>query len=267
MKLTRIMLPLMCVVALTNGCIFDSDNNKSDSAKKGSVSGTVKLTVTGDPVVGMKVYLINTNTSVDSTNGESIRRRSAFVDSAVTDANGKYSITNIAAGRYAIAPVNEDTTTVYTFTQSASSDSCMFSMDGNSLSVNFIAEKTDHTGIIYEDSDIIIDHITYGNIDKYYKSGTVSRTYSRRYWVVFVPYLTGSSSEVMVNTYGLEMRYSPGYTLVLYTQDNCHFYEITTSNPTKVHKFSIYHPLSTPAGSKFNYTFDLDTDTLTEVKQ
>jgi hypothetical protein len=264
MIFSRILLPLMCVVALTNGCIFDSDNNKSDSAKKGSVSGTVKLTVTGDPVVGMKVYLIKTHTTVDSTDADAILSRSAFVDSAVTDANGKYSITNVAPGNYGVAPVSEDTTAVYTFTQAAGSDSCAFSMNGNSLSVNFIAEKADYPGVIYEDSDYIIDHVSLTNSGKPFEN-TVTYVAYKRHWVVFVPFLS-EECRVTVKVGGFITKYLPGYTGVLYTDDNCFFYEITIPNSTKVHKFSIYHPLSTPAGSKFEYTFDFATDTLTQTK-
>ena len=265
MKFPRITLPLMVVATCICGCIFDSDNdNKSDSTKKGSVSGTVKLTVTGDPVAGMKIYLVNTNVKVDSTDAASILSRSAFVDSAVTDSEGKYSITGIVSGKYGIYPVNEDTTSVYTFTQATGSDSCAFSMNGNTMSVDFIAEKTDNSGIIYEDSDYIIDLVSFTNSGIPYFATSTYVIY-RRHWVVFVPFLV-EQSRVTDKMAGIYNKYFPGCTGVFYTEDNCYFYEITTSNPTKVHKFSIYHPLSTPAGSKFNYTFDLDTDTLTEIK-
>ena len=257
---------VLLFAVIISGCIFDSDNDKkADTAKKGSVSGTVKLTVSGDPVSGIKVYLMNANASVDSTNVESIRSRSAFIDSAVTDATGKYSITNISAGRYGVTPVNEDTTVVYAFTQSASSDSCVFSMNGSAISVDFTAEKKDNSGIIYEDADLIHDTITINNFDKYKDKGTVSYTTFRRSWILFVPYLDENPYGNMVSN-GCGFFYYPGYSLGVYTLDNCIFYEITTTNPTKVHKFTIYHSLYTPAGSKFTYTFDLDTDTLTETK-
>ena len=258
----------MCVVALTSGCIFDSDNDsKSDSTKKGSVSGTVKLTVSGDPVVGMKVYLINTKISVDPTDADAILSRSAFVDSAVTDANGKYSITNITPGTYGVTPVNEDSTTVYTFTQSASSDSCVFSMNGNNRSVNFIAEKKDYTGIINKDSDLITDSITFENIAGYYNNGgEVSMVILRRSWLISGPILEVTARRVFSDLYKVDTKYLPGHYSFFSSLDNFHYYTITTPNPTKVHKIYIDHPLSTPAGSVFNYTFDLDTDTLTETK-
>lgn len=264
MKRYIAFLSLVFVVAAAAGCVFDSDNDTGNDVAKGTVSGTVKLTVSGDPVIGMKVYLINANAPVDSTSAESIFNRVAFVDSAVTDANGRYSITNIAPGNYGVAPVNEDTTSVYTFTQAAASDSCLFSMSGNSLTVNFIAEKTDYPGIIYEDSDVIRDFVQFTQSGAEF-FGKVTCVVYRRHWVVFVPFL----SEVLRTTDdlgGISTRYTPGSTGVVYTLDNCYFYEITTTNPTKVHKFSIYHPLSTPAGSKFDYTFDFGTDILTENK-
>lgn len=104
------------ILATISGCVFDTDDGKSE-VKKGSVSGTVRMAITSQPLSGIKVYLVNANASIDTVNYAHNRR--ALVDSAVTDTNGKYSILNIRPGHYGFIPVNGGTAAEYGFGQSA----------------------------------------------------------------------------------------------------------------------------------------------------
>ena len=258
MRVSRIMLPMICVVALTSGCIFDSDNDKkTDSTKKGVVSGTVKLTITSDPVMGVKVMLINRDVNGDSVN---IRDNTkAFVDSAITDSAGKYIIGNIAPGNYGVYPVNADTTVTYKFTSPASMDSCMFAMNGESYTVDFIAEKISVPG--FNDGQIV-EYM-------YFQNGNVTRVESsRRMWIFFVPFPINGTYLFIDTYYGEQyvlQQYDPGYTVLAATVDNCLYWDVTYDNGKK-RSFTTYHPLGTPENSMFYYNYNLSTGVLTERK-
>lgn len=249
----------LLLAMVVSGCIFDSDSDKkSDTTKKGSVSGTVKLTVTGESVAGVKVMLINRDVKGDSINIWDNMK--AFVDSAITDSEGKYVINNIASGNYGVYPVNSDTLVSYKFTFSASPDSCAFEMNGESRSVNFIAEKLS-VPAFYEDS--IVDYV-------YFKNGKVSfATGARRMWIFFVPFPSDKLILYPVDEKSGEQwvyyPYQPGFTALVVTFDNYVFYEVTYDNGKK-RSFTISHPLGAAANSKFYYDYDLSTGVLTERK-
>ena len=252
------------IIALTvmmiSGCIFDSDNDKkSDSVKKGSVSGTVKTTVTDEPVAGIKVMLIDRSVKGDSTTLRNSVK--AFVDSAITDAGGKYVIDNIAPGNYGVYPVNADTTVTYKFAVSASPDSCAFQINGESRSVNFTAEKLSVPA--WSDEDAIGDYV-------YLQNGTATFGKSeRRMWIFFIPFPVDGTTlwfeKLDSGEQWFKQIYDPGYTVLAATLDNCQTYEITYDNGKK-RSFTIYHNLGTPANSKFYYNYDLSTGVLTERK-
>ncbi len=132
------------IVAAVSGCVFDSDDNDSNNEKKGSVSGMVKMTVTGEPIANVKVYLVNRNTKIDTVNFTD--NRTAFIDSAVTDSAGEYIIGGIAPGDYGVVPAIGDTASAYKFSLSAGPESNVFSLNGETRTVDFIAEKLANPG-------------------------------------------------------------------------------------------------------------------------
>lgn len=127
------------IVAAISGCIFDPDDDNSNHGKKGSVSGTVKMTITGEPIANVKVYLVNRNAKIDTVNFTD--NRAAFIDSAVTDAAGKYTIGSVASGDYGVVPAIGDTASAYKFSLSSGPGSNVFSLNGETRTVDFIAEK------------------------------------------------------------------------------------------------------------------------------
>lgn len=256
MKRIIVFLSLMFVVTAIAGCIFDSDDGKGSTVRKGSVSGTVKMILTGEPVPGVKVLLVNRDVKADTTDyGKSY---AAFVDSAVTGADGSYVFGNIAPGNYGVAPVKADTTAVYKFTSAAGSDSCLFAMNGDSLSVNFIAEKQHSPGIDNPQIRMRVDFL----------NGQPYRVISyRRWWIVFVPFFTDGSILRLFTEYNQVYtidQFVPGYTAVVATIDNCWKYEVNYDD-TKTRSFEIYLPLNTPAGSEIYFSYDLSTGTLTRI--
>ena len=138
MKLPRTFFMPLFIVILASGCLFGSDDD--EDVKKGSVSGKVTMIVTGEPVAGVKLLLVDMNAKVDSlTPAENMK---AFVDSAVTGADGRYVIGNIPPGEYGVAPVSTaDTTTSYTFTSARNTGTNPFTVNGDSHAVSFIAEE------------------------------------------------------------------------------------------------------------------------------
>lgn len=259
MKSIRILFPLMVVTACICGCIFDSDNDKkSDTAKKGSVSGTVKMVVTGEAVPGINVYLVNLKASIDKTDGADNRK--AFVDSAVTDSGGKYVLNNIAPGEYAVFPMKSDSTAMYKFASVAGSDSSRFSMNGDSLTVDYTVEKTDAPGIsVYQNATYI-----------YFKNGSFVDSYVyRRNWVIFVPFYVATPyylNDTEKNS--IYLYDNPAYTLCLYTLDNEWKFNAEYNDLNGVRRkteFHVYYSFDTPQGSKIVYNYDFSTSTLTFV--
>lgn len=243
------------ILATMSGCVFDSDEGKSE-VKKGSVSGSVKMTVTNSPLTGVKVYLVNTAVKADTVNYANNSK--ALVDSAVTDSEGRYAFGNIAPGRYGVVPVNGDSTGVYRFSGAAASDSSMFSMNGNSFSVNFFAEKLDAPG---SSSRLFWDTV-------YYKNGTVSSVHcARRHWLVFIPYLREDRDlTVLANSTGQQyttIGYEVGITMIGWTRDNCHFYDVVYDG-SKKRSFCIYYSLFTLPDGR-SYTYDLSTGKLSSI--
>jgi hypothetical protein len=258
MKSRTLLFPLMVVAVFVSGCIFDSDSDKkSDTTKKGSVSGTVKLTVTGGPVAGMKVYLINMKAPVDSSNYSN--NHGAFIDSTATDSNGGYTFKSISPGYYGIAPANEDTTKVYKFTQSAGSDSCTFAMNGNAFTVNFIAEQLASPGIDPNQFHFQIFLTDSGN------NILTGVSYARKIWVLCFPGLAVSTDAGLHSSFTIDDNW--GYTAVIYTITN--YYEVTVkyctrnSSATLTRKFTIGSDSDQYPG----WTYDYATGTLSRLSE
>jgi hypothetical protein len=108
MKRSFALVMLLFVVAFAFGCMFDSDDK--DNVKKGSLSGKVTMIVTGEPVKSVKVLLVNTDAKIDSSDYS--KNRAAIVDSAFTDASGRYVIDGIAPGNYGVSAMLSDSTAI-----------------------------------------------------------------------------------------------------------------------------------------------------------
>ncbi len=252
---------ILSLILLVSGCVFDSDK---DDVKKGSVSGKITMTVTGEAVPGVKVYLVDRNAKIDTK--DLSKNLTALVDSAMTDAQGGYHISGIAPGAYAVAPVNEDTTKVLKFTHAAVPDSSGFEVNGDSHTIDFIAEKKDYPGAETGYDGVITIYIHAP------KNNPVSsiQVY-RKNWIVFVPfwsfdgYLGYSESEgcyVSTSTYG--------YSWGMHTVENVWKYVVYyQSGPAAIStkEFFIGFSLAdVPRVSSWDYDFSTNTLTRRETK-
>jgi hypothetical protein len=103
MTIQKYLLVLTCVLIVLSGC---KNNPVTPVSGSSTVSGTVMLnnpnTNTNTPLTGIKLYLVNINFKVDTVNFAN--NQAAFVDSSVSDSNGKYTMSNLKAGNYAVVP-------------------------------------------------------------------------------------------------------------------------------------------------------------------
>ncbi len=262
------VIPGMTVLAacMISGCMFDSDDK--DDVKKGSVSGKVTMIVTGEPVAGVKVMLVNRDAKVDTTDYSN--NRAAFVDSAVTGSNGAYVIDGIKPGTYCIVPVDTgaDTTATYRFTPAQDSGTYEFAMNGDTRTVDFIAEKSDYPGV--ENGKFQITIAIHGDRTKYQLK---KFTTSRRKWIVFIPFYDFSVVTEILHTPTDIFKYSMtndlGFTAVLATVDNyfkCVIeYTEIAGGAIRTQTFDIGFPLgNTPASSEWKYV--IETGALTLVQ-
>ena len=261
-----ILFGMLTFFTLISGCIFDSDNDKkSDAVKKGSVSGTVVMTITKDPVANVKVYLIDKATKIETVNQGSIRK--AFVDSATTDANGKYVIDGISPGNYFVAPVDANNTNVYRFTTAAESDSTGFAMNGDSRQVNFIAEKTDYPGLTEHDMCGI--NIEFLNMDRY---DVLEAAYTRKCWLLFIPGRTDRTPIDILHHVSSDIPYIgqsfyKGYTCVFFTLENIFYIELIYQKKGELRDKTVTFEISFPFGSATygDYTYDAISGELKET--
>ncbi len=244
---------LFVVLAFVTGCVFDSDDNDT---KKGSISGKVTMIVTGEPVAGIKVMLVNKDTKVDTTDYS--KNASAFVDSAMTGADGTYTIDGIKPGNYSVVPINADSVATYKFSLSQDSDTYVFSMNGESRKVNFFAEK-----IIAAGADGSVFTIVLYLKNGSYVQSVLNTLINRRYWVGFLPFIQHALSykpEVVDNTtQKILFQSTYGYTALFYSLDN--WFTVWPGGDNDC-EFEFGFPISsTPAYSVFEY--DFNTKTLT----
>lgn len=108
----------------------------------GSVSGVVTVYDPSSPLVktpleGINVYLVNTDFEIDSV--DYANNAAAIVDYALTGSDGKYLITGIPEGNYAVVPIPDFT--MYRFKPENDLDSVKFTISEQSLdhSVDFTA--------------------------------------------------------------------------------------------------------------------------------
>ncbi len=206
-RLPVFVIPFVAIL-FVSGCMFDSDDDKD--AKKGSVSGKITMIVTGEPVAGVKVMLVNRNAAIDTV--DYTDNRAAFVDSELTDAEGRYAISGIAPGSYGVVPVFGDSTAAYKFTPGQSAGSYAFAMNGDARTVDFITEKRSYPGA---DSETFKLWVTI-KISPLYIIESV--TYARRAFSMTMPFFKtpvecGAVSEFLIGE-------TMGYWEDIYSEDN-----------------------------------------------
>jgi hypothetical protein len=250
-----------CIFVLTavmvSGCIFSSDDGTE--VKKGAVSGTVTMSVTGAPLTNVKVYLINRAAKIDSVNYRN--NQAAFVDSAFTNTEGKYTIGNITPGKYCVAPVNGDAETLYSFAVSANSDSGSFAMNGDSRTVNFTATVANPPAAENNTFKIVL----YFKLNNLLNSDKI-KVY-RRLWAWFVPgwafQCTCYKEPADGNRAKFIIEAAYGYTALVYSWDN--YFEATFTADSVERSVDFGFGISnTPAYSSFEY--DLASRTLTRLE-
>ncbi len=263
MKRSIVPAALLLVVALASGCLFDSDDK--DDVKKGSVTGKVTMIVTGEPVAGVKVMLVNKNAKIDTTDYS--KSRAAFVDSAVTGADGAFVIDDIKPGNYGVVPmpVFGENSYKYSLAQNSVSD---LTLNGETVTVNFIAEKKNNAG-----AEGGFTYKIFIKKDSRYKINGASSL--RKYWVFFVPYYDGylSASVISMNSdkysHYIQQTETWGYTAVLWTEENYFkytiVYETADTATDKTKDFYFGFPLSnTPAYSEWE--MDIGAGTIIQTK-
>ena len=254
-----LIILLFVLVPVISGCLFDSDGR--DDVKKGSVSGKVTMIVTGEPVAGVKVMLVNRDAKVDTTDYS--KNKAAFVDSAVTGADGSYVIDGVAPGNYGVIPVQSsaDSAAVYKFTASQNSGTYEFAMNGNSLTVNFIAEHTNAPGASASGFTIDVYFKTNNKLD--YNSIKIHR----RLWVWFIPdwmyHASGEAENAGEGKVRIRIDATYGYTYLAYSVDN--FFQIRFQADDQPRTVDVGFGVSNcPAYSKFEY--DMALRTLTRLE-
>lgn len=244
-----ILLAIPALLFAVSGCVFDSNDDKPD-VKKGSISGEVKMTVTGEPLSGIKVYLVNTSAAIDTV--DFTKNRKALVDSAVTGADGKFSLTGVAPGNYGVVPMNAagDTANVYRFAPDQNSGPYQFSLNGESRTVNFIAEKLNSAGA---------DGDNYFEITLYVKNAPYlyhDAIILRRNWTLFIPiydqpYVCEATDEAN-DVHRIRIVASYGYTALFYTLDN--YFAVRLDNGLR-DVFLGFTNAFTPDESTFEYDY------------
>jgi hypothetical protein len=214
------------------------------------------MIVTGDPVAGVKVMLVNKNANIDTT--DYAKNAVAFVDSAITDANGAYMIDGVKPGDYGVVPLNADSTATYKFSAAQGSGPYEFSMNGETRTAHFIAEKMDVPGADGSVFTIVLYLKNANSVDS-----KVNMFIQRRYWTMFFSFwekdLIYAPEYIDSTTRRVYMQFPYGYTSLFYTLDNW-FKVFPAFIPCENFEFGF--PLgSTPAYSVFEY--DLSTKTLT----
>jgi len=247
---------LLLAILFVSGCMFDSDDR--DEVKKGSVAGTITMIVTGEPVAGVKVYLVNTAAKVDTV--DFTDNRAAFVDSAVTGADGRYAITGIATGEYGVVPIFGDTAAAYRFSLTQNSGPYGFAMNGEARTVDFIAEKSVYQGA---DTELIKLWVTI-NADIPYFIANVS--YARRAYALTTPFFKdpvdcGAVSEFLIQE-------PVGHFDGTYSEDNMFRvvveYQSDVDFTPRSRTFYVGYMLTTPHLESW-WTYDIKTGKLTHT--
>ena len=131
-------------------------------------------------------------------------------------------------------------------------------MNGDSRSVNFIAEKQDLPGSDYHLIRLYV----------YYKNGVPNKIVSwRRMWIFFVPFFMEGRNLHFDTLYSCTQdQFSPAFTTIAATFDSFFRYEITYDG-SKSRTVDIYLPFTASGGDVFKYSYDLATGEMVEFKE
>lgn len=170
-------IALTCLVIGIGGC-----QNNPVAPIMGSVSGIITMSgafgMNSTPLAGVTVWLINRDFKPDTVNLQN--NKAAFIDSAVTDTNGRYTISITKAGNYGVVPMPG--TQNYIFSLAEKSDSCLFTVnhENQTYSVNFTTPdpSTFDQGFFT---------LNFQQINFPDSSGDFQLSPSREYWTFFIP--------------------------------------------------------------------------------
>jgi len=231
-KFQKYLTVLTCVLIILSGC---KNNPLTPVSGSSAVSGTVMLnnsyTNTNTPLPGIKVYLVNINFKVDTVNFAN--NQAAFVDSAVSDSNGKYTMSNIKAGNYAVVPSGQSGEYQFSLAAGSGSDTLNINSLPKTYSVNFTAPFLATVAGMFT--------INLHSVNIPVQSNVAASTYMnpfREQFAVFVPTYTFQMESDYTNS---TLNFPYGWTCLFYTLTNnfefdCRAYEGTTV----VASFSIY---------------------------
>jgi hypothetical protein len=200
---------LLLILILLSSC-----RQSTSLSSGGTIIGLITNPFTQAGVADVIVYLLSADTEIDTVTFEN---RHAFVDSAVTDTNGAYTLEDIEPGSYGIFPRSP----TMMFKPDTSSDPHIFDIeDDDTYTVNFLLEPPKvQTGVM----TITVDVKGSGFRDAEWP------LICRQEWGLFVPYWSEwsylGSSKFLPNdvdpTFCRMVAYEPyGYTAVVVTVTN-----------------------------------------------
>jgi hypothetical protein len=200
--LFRISLAVLLGFAALTGC-------KKDPI--GSVSGTITVynpltPLVKTPLDSIKVYLVNMDFKADTV--KPTNNRAALIDSANTDAAGKFSFTALPEGNYSVVPVPAKV--LYRFLPDSPNGDPSFSVttDGSATEINFTAPIPD------SNNDESRFHITIKQINR---PANAYLGFNRDIYITFFPNML-ELPDLTMDDYLYEDEY--GWTCIFYTLDD-----------------------------------------------
>ncbi|NQT26841.1 carboxypeptidase regulatory-like domain-containing protein [candidate division KSB1 bacterium] len=246
---------VLLVLVMLGGCQQTTEPKKDSTVRGGTVTGHILDPFEQTGVVDVKVYLLSKDVAIDTVTGNN---EHAFIDSAVTDTTGHYTLEDIKPGNYGLFPSSPPKL----FKPDSSSDPHEFEIiDGDTFTINFLQELPKiQSGMMVITVDIVGSYSVYA----------VWPYICRQEWAVFVPYW--SSWLIQEKTQWLPVAnptyrrfitcQSYGWTAGLYTVSNK--FKIRFLNAEE-YPFIISFGLSNaPAESHWEY--DSDTHVLTRIE-
>ena len=255
MKQLMPIFSILLVLAVFSGCNQSTEPNSESTVQGGTVNGQVIDPIAQTGVADVKVYLLSKDVAIDTVTGNN---QHAFVDSALTDAEGLFTLEDIEPGSYALYP----TLATRLFNPDSSSDPHEFDIiDGSKFTVNFLLESPNSkSGAMKITVDIVGSYWSYA----------IWPQICRQDWAVFVPYWTDWFQENKTQatpysqpTFRRFVTYqSYGWTAAFYTVSNKFKIRFLTAEE---YPFIISFGLSNaPAESHWEY--NSDTHVLTRLE-
>jgi hypothetical protein len=171
------------------------------------------------PIPGIMVCLINTDFILDSLNYEN--NKAAILDTAITDAKGIYTFSNIKNGNYAATPIPGNSG--YKFFHNTSTDSYLFSINEGKKRYSISFFSNDPT--IFDAGNITIriiwkDVPIFPDGDDYPHFGIISRRVQRYGSVSTYTNLNNSIFTYSRTLSPMDYQFSHGYSAEFYTLTN-----------------------------------------------